>query len=346
MNDTPLAVPAQAKIVEGLRWQAAACARIGSPLYAGLLERAAADVEAGGPCRHVLAGHEGDDPRSMLPLRFMGAVHRLVLEGRVPQLAHAYAKDDVDAWPSFLDVVEDHAAELRVALEDGVQTNEVSRCAALVGGFLLVTQATGLPLRVLELGSSAGLILRWDAYRYEADGRAWGDAASPVRLDFPPPLEVAGTVVERRGCDPRPIDPTSADGRLTLLSYVWPDQRWRMELLHAALDVAASVPASVDRAPAGEWLAERLAEPADGRATVVFHSIVMQYLPEAERERVEWLLRAAGERATAQHPIAWLRMEPETFERAGVWLDLWPGGRHAHIASAGYHGRPVEWGGW
>jgi hypothetical protein len=135
---------AQAKIIEGLRWQAAACARIGSPLYAGLLERAAADVEAGGPCRHVLSGHEGDDPRSMLPLRFMGAVHRLVLDGRVPQLAHAYAKDHVDAWPSFLDVVEDHAAELRVRLEDGVQTNEVSRCAALVGGFLLVAQATGL----------------------------------------------------------------------------------------------------------------------------------------------------------------------------------------------------------
>jgi hypothetical protein len=39
-------------------------------------------------------------------------------------------------------------------------------------------------------------------------------------------------------------------------------------------------------------------------------------------------------------------MEPETVERAGVWLDLWPGGRHAHIASAGYHGRPVEWEGW
>jgi hypothetical protein len=185
-----------------------------------------------------------------------------------------------------------------------------------------------------------------DAYRYETDGRVWGDAASPVRLDFPPPLEVAGTVVERRGCDPRPIDPTSAEGRLTLLSYVWPDQRWRMELLHAALDVAASVPASVDGAAAGEWLAERLAKPADGRATVVFHSIVMQYLPEAERERVEGLLRTAGERATPQHPIAWLRMEPETFERAGVWLDLWPGGRHAHIASAGYHGRPVDWEGW
>ena len=117
-----------------------------------------------------------------------------------------------------------------------------------------------------------------------------------MRLDFPPPLDVAATVAERRGCDPNPLDPTEEDTRLTLLSYIWPDQRWRLALLQAALDAAASVPAVVDRAFAGDWLAERLAEPAEGRATVVFHSIVMQYLPEAERARVE-ALPARGGRA-------------------------------------------------
>ena len=106
--------------------------------------------------------------------------------------------------------------------------------------------------------------------------------------------------------------------------------------------MVGSVPAVVDRSGAGDWLAEQLAEPVEGRATVVFHSIVMQYLPEAERQRVEQLLREAGERATPSVPLAWLRMEPETMDRAGVWLDLWPPGRHAQIASAGYHGRPVE----
>jgi hypothetical protein len=337
---------AQAKIAERLRWQADACAQLGSPLYAGLLEHAAADVEAGGPCRDVLAGHEHDDPRSMLPLRFMGAVHRLVLEGRVPQLARAYAEDGIDAWPPFRSAVEEYAGELRAGVQRVVQTNEVSRCSALLGGFLLVAQATGLPLRVLELGSSAGLNLRWDAYRYEGRGRGWGDPASPVRLDLSVPLDVAATVVGRRGCDPNPLDPTTEEGRLTVLSYVWPDQRWRLELLRGALEVAARVPAPVDRAGAGEWLGAQLAAPAPGRATVVFHSIVMQYLPEPERDLVVELLRDAGERARPEAPIAWLRMEPETMERAGVWLDLWPCGRHAHVAAAGYHGRTVEWKGW
>jgi hypothetical protein len=78
---------------------------------------------------------------------------------------------------------------------------------------------------------------------------------------------------------------------------------------------------------------------------VVYHSIVDQYLKEAERERVHAMLRAAGQRATPTAPLAWLRMEPDG-DRAGVWLDLWPPSRHARIARSGYHGRPVTWYGW
>src|SRR5204863_92137 len=98
-----------------------------------------------------------------------------------------------------------------------------------------------------------------------------------------------------------------------------------------ALDIAARIPATVDRARAGDWLAARLAEPGSDRTTVVFHSVVMQYVPEAERERIEGLIRAAGERGAR---LAWLRMEPDTAERAGIsdwsrrprrWAPSWPG---------------------
>jgi hypothetical protein len=333
---------AKAKIAATLRWQANACEQLGSPLYAHLLGRSAEDVEAGGPCWAVLAGHEHDDRQSMPALRFMGAVHRLALEGRAPKLAEAYAAGDPGAWPEFRAAVAEHVDELRAGMERGVQTNEVARSAALLGGFLLVA-ATGRPLRLLEFGSSAGLNLRFDAFRYESDGRAWGDASSPVRLDFAPPVDAAVTVAERRGCDPNPLDPTTEEGRITLLSFVWPDMHWRWKLMRGALEVAARVPAVVDRAGAVEWLEARLDEPAGDAVTVVFHSVVMQYLPEAERERVEGLIRGAGERGAR---LAWLRMEPDTADRAGIWLDLWPEGRHARIARAGYHGRPVEWEGW
>jgi hypothetical protein len=340
-----------ATIAKRLRRQGELCDQIGSPLYAAVLARAAEDVEAGGPSFDVLAGHEGDDPQSMLAGRYLGAVHRIALEGRAPELARAYetareTPGSVDAWPAFQATVAANVEELRAGVNRGVQTNEVGRCAALLGGFLLVAAETGLPLRLLEVGSSAGLNLRWDAFRYDGDGRTWGNRASPVRLELVPPLEVSAIVDERIGCDLNPVDPATEDGRLTLLSYVWPDMRWRWELVEAALDVAAQVPATVERSGVADWLESRLATPADGRATVVFHSIVMQYLPKDERRHVEALIRAAGERASDEAPLAWLRMEPDTFDRAGVWLDLWPGGRHAKIASAGYHGRPVDWSGW
>ena len=43
-----------------LGMQAAACQGLGSPLYAGLLRFAAADLLAGGPTADVLAGHLAD----------------------------------------------------------------------------------------------------------------------------------------------------------------------------------------------------------------------------------------------------------------------------------------------
>ena len=300
----------------------------------------------------MLAGHEADARASALALRFLGAVHRLVLEGRAPALARHYPSAGGEAgldgaWAAFRDTLEQHRDTLRTLVHRPCQTNEVGRSAALFGGFLLVAREAALPLRLLELGASAGLNLRWDHYRYEQGDAGWGDRASPVRLVdvFPdgfPPGGRRCRVVERAGCDPLPLDPCSAEGQITLLSYLWADQRERIALLRGALEVARRVPAAVDASGAPAWLAARLAAPAPGVASVVFHSIVMQYLSAADRRRVASVLAEAGGRATGRAPLAWLRMEPGG-EQAEVRLTLWPGGSERLIASAGFHGRPVRW---
>jgi hypothetical protein len=318
-----------------LRTQAGHCGRLGSPLYADLLERAADDAEANGPVARVLRGHEDDPPNSMLALRLMGAVHRRVLEGELPEMR----------WQTFRRALVDDAAAIRRLLARPVQTNEVGRCAALLPGFLVAAEGTGLPLRLLEVGASAGLNLRWDHYRYQADGFSWGDADSLVRVEFelsgevpaPPPVEV----VERRGCDRSPIDPIGEEGRLTLQSFVWPDQDTRLRRLRAALTVAEEVPVGVEQVPAAAWIAERLAETREGVATIVFHSIVMQYLPEDERREFELTVREAGQAATPASPLVWLRMEPGG-EMAEVRLNCWPGGEERLLARVGYHGNPVQ----
>lgn len=344
---------ARAAVARRLRRQARACRLLGSPLYAGLLERSADDAEAGGPAWDVLAGHEADPPGSALALRLMGAVHRLVLQGRAPNLARYYPSvggggGPEETWPAFRAALGEYREELRELIVRPVQTNEVGRSAALLGGFLLVALETGLPLRLLELGASAGLNLRWDRYRYGLGDGEWGDPTSLVRIVDPfvggplPPLEMPARVVERGGCDPNPLDPGSEEGRLTLLSYVWADQRERLRLLEAALAVASRLPVRVEAASAADWLAARLAHPREGRATVVFHSIVTQYLDAAEREKLLRVFQKAGARASRTAPLAHLALEPGGDE-ASLRLTTWPGGAERLVAASGYHGRPVRW---
>ncbi len=339
---------APAIIARRLRFQARECAILGSGLYAGLLGRAAADVEAGGPAWELLRGHEDDPGPSALALRLMGSVHRRVLAGRLPELARHYgeaAANPEHAWPAFRAALESDAAALRPLLERPVQTNEVGRCGALLVGFLGIAARTGLPLRLLELGASGGLNLRWDRYRYQAGEFAWGPPDSPLTVAFElvgePPPSLPIDIAERRGCDPAPLDATSEEGRLTLRSYLWADQPQRADRLRAALAVAAATPVQIDRAGAAAWAAARLAEPVPGIAAVVFHSIVMQYLEESERQRLAATIWAAGERASAGAPLAWLRMEPAG-EMADLRLTTWPGGEETHLARVGYHGNPVE----
>jgi hypothetical protein len=342
-----MAEPPKDAIAAQLQWQADACRMIGSELYAGLLERAVADVGEGGPAWEILRGHEQDPRFSVLGLRLMGGVNRLVLTGREPELAAAYDAGDVPpAWDCLRDVLGRNVAELRNSLDRPVQTNEVARCVALIFGFLTVADETDLPLRLLEVGASAGLNLRWDRFRYRADGFSWGPADSPVELAFeldgksPPRLPAGVEIASRQGCDASPIDPLMPEGRLTLLTYIWPDQVDRIARMRAALEVAGMEPVSLDHEHATAWVQRMLAQPAPGKATVIYHSIVSQYLSDEERESLFATIRDAGERASADAPLAWLRMEPAE-DRANLELTLWPGGEDRHLARVGYHGSPV-----
>ena len=348
-----------------LEHQRAACAWLGSTLYADVLVGVAADVAAGGVCAAVLGPH-GDDPfATALPLRFLGSVHRLVLEGRAPGLARHYPSVGGTPGPGLVDdfiaTVAEHRAEVEARLHDGVQTNEVGRSAVLAPGYAEIARRSGLPLRVLEVGASGGLNLRWDHFWYDTGETAMGDPTSGVRFvgvwqaaagalpDLRDGASDGGrggggvAVVDRAGCDRNPLDVATDEGRLTLRSYLWPDQVERRERLEAAFAVAARVPASVVADDLGAWVEERLAAPVEGVATVVVHSIVWQYVAPASRQRLLAALRRAGERATPDAPVAWLRFEPAG-QVGDLRLTWWPGGDEQVLATAEYHGVPVYWG--
>src|SRR5690242_6567790 len=96
------------EIDEAFQVQVAGCAQLGSPLYAELLERARADVRAGGVVARLLDGWTGKPVQDALLLRLLGAAHRLVLDGRAPDLAaHFPSAGGSPQWPAAWNALRD-----------------------------------------------------------------------------------------------------------------------------------------------------------------------------------------------------------------------------------------------
>ena len=217
---------------------------------------------------------------------------------------------------------------------------------ALACGFLWLAAETGLPLRLLELGSSAGLNLRWDSFHYHSGTLEFGDPGSPVDFrDFltsgSPPVSQRVEVARAQRVRPPAGGPTTEDGVLTLRSYLWADQVDRLELLDGAIAVAGRVPAEVERADTVEWLQGRLSGAAAGRAGRVpldRHAV----RGGGERERIRRRSRTRGRGPRSDSPIARLELEPGG-EEAELRVTLWPGGERRVLGHAGYHGVPVRW---
>ncbi|MGA8332382.1 MAG: DUF2332 family protein [Mycobacterium sp.] len=345
----------ESRLLRSIRVQGQVCSGMGSTMYGDLLARVAVDVEAGGVFATILAGHENASGRMALALRLLGGLHRLALEGRVAALRQWYPSTgghwNADAaWPDFLLAAAEQADYLRGALDQPPQTNEVGRSAALIGGLLLLGQRFDLPVRLFEIGCSAGLNLRADHYRYRYPGGDWGPAGSPVTVDdawrgqLPPPAELQ--IVERQGSDIAPLDATSSDGELTLLSYVWPDQQARLDRLRGAIDIARRIPAQLHRRNAADAVADL--DVAAGTLTVLWHSIMWQYLSASEQETIAAEIDALGTRATPDAPFAHLTLEPhrrtpDAAVEFAVRARSWPGGENRLLAVCSPHGPPVSW---
>ena len=144
------------------------------------------------------SGHRSESASVLRDLNIDQVIDGLSARQGSPDLARWFpsaggtfdpATDGPAAGRDLLAAVEAHSGELADGLRQGVQTNEVGRCAPLAVGFTAVLRRFGLPLRLLELGASAGLNLRWDRWRYESGETAWGDPEAPLRFVSEPPRD-------------------------------------------------------------------------------------------------------------------------------------------------------------
>jgi hypothetical protein len=328
------------------------CESLGSPFTARLLTILRDDIAAGGASAELAHAWPGDPVADALALRMAGALHALALTEQAPALIPCYpprAATIEQLRPVVLDAVLEHQNAIRGFLLSPPQTNEVGRSGVLVGGFLQIARETGLPLRLLEIGASAGLNAIWDRYHYRFGAVGWGESQSAVRIapsweGTPPPIDAPVRVIERLACDIAPVDLEDPAQRLRLRAYVWADQRERLSRLESAIDLARAHGPKVDRADAADWVRAKLREPAVGSATVLYHSIMWQYMPSETQASIRASLEDAGGRATSAAPLAWLRFEfshPESLPE--LRMTLWPGGREVRLAVAHPHGSSVSW---
>jgi hypothetical protein len=332
--------------------QAEACGRLGSPFTAAVLIALADRLSAGDPALDPVAEFPDDPKAGALALRVAGALHRIAMDGRDRRLARLYARADAALAQHSASLLSSALAADRALLESYLgqapQTNEVARSAMLLGGFLTIAEATRLPLAVLEIGASAGLNLLFDRYRYDFGSwsRGTDDALLTIAAAWegPRPPEVRLVVAERCGCDRNPLDLGDEETRRRLRSYVWADQKERLARLDRAIATALDTPPPLERADAADWLELRLAEPREGRATVIAHSIVWQYLGASEKSRIAGAIAQRGSAATPAAPLAWLRLEPEPgADGPALRLTFWPGGEERLLGLGDYHGRRMVW---
>ena len=110
------------RLLQTIQVQGQVCAAMGSSMYGDVLQQVAADVEADGVFAAILAGHENDSGRLALPLRLLGGLHRLVLDGRAPALRRWYPSvgghwDAEAGWPDIVQAAGEHTEYLRGALD-------------------------------------------------------------------------------------------------------------------------------------------------------------------------------------------------------------------------------------
>ncbi|MDU7361023.1 MAG: DUF2332 domain-containing protein [Propionibacteriaceae bacterium] len=165
---------------------------------------------------------------------------------------------------------------------NSTQTNEPGRLRALAPIWARLQQ----PVALLELGASAGLCLL------------------PDRLGYPD-VHVAA----RLGVDVHPLDVRDEDARRWLRCLVWPGESEREQRLQAALEVAAQDPPEIrfgdlldDPADLIGALVAELQQRCAGATVVVYHSMVLGYLPRPARGIVVDAIRATGARWVAFEP--------------------------------------------
>jgi hypothetical protein len=349
------------------------------------LRRFASDVETASPLYGYLAGNAAtdDDVARLLavaaepdPELLLAAVQRVLqaepfheLTNYYPTLGGSYGPDS-GLWQLWRTFALERADRVRalVTTRRVARGNEVGRAALFYPAVAFAArQAGGGPVGLLEVGSSAALLLGIDLYSYRYQSEQAGQvAAGPGRaalgLHCALRLEPAGQkgptipkrlqVAERVGLDHDPVDLTDEDEYAWLEACVWPDQPDRLRQLGAAATVRAKKPPVLVKGdPVADLAGAAGRIPADVPVVVLTSDALRPF----SAERVTAFRTAIAELAAAR-PTFWVSLEaysvglhpdhpeldtPHAILSCGRWVN----GEEltTPLAQTSWHGERMHW---
>jgi hypothetical protein len=212
------------------------------------------------------------------------------LESFYPNFTQTARDPDGIAGPFREFVLAHEAVLVEIGRTRFTQTNECRRCVALVPAIW----ATSLDrFHLIDFGTSAGLNLHIDRYRYRWDEVTWGPDSAVVlstemRGEQVVPQDVE--VLSRIGLDLNPVDPSDADDRRWLEALVWPEHIDRLVRLRAALDIAIRHPVELIAGDALATLGPAIDRLPDGEPVIVINSFILNQFTPDDRGKLDEIL--------------------------------------------------------
>jgi hypothetical protein len=324
-----------------------------SPLYAHLYSQMREDPEVFSLLTLV-------DPDQPIPVLFLSAINFLLFEHPEHPFAQFYPyltttpRSPSEAYPFFRNFCLEHKEALQQLLPTArLQTNEVTRCANLLPAFELVSDREDRqPLAIIEIGSSAGLLLNWERHGYTYNHiLTVGNEDSSVQIScelegerFPIPMTLPPTA-RCLGIELTPLDINNERDVRWLRSCIWPEERKRYQLLDAAIALARQYPPRVLSGDASRLLPELLPTIPPEWPVCLFHCFALNQGPMPVKEHIIQALVDASLKRTiyrvsleadplkeGQLP----RLELFTYRRGDLFQYEW-------LANCAFHGERMEW---
>ncbi|MBK5488294.1 DUF2332 domain-containing protein [Bacillus sp. TH17] len=256
-------------------------------------------------------------PGQPVPNLLLGAVHYLLLKGKEHSLKNYYQSlvENADinfenAFYQFKDFCHVYPEEIISLLQTKlVQTNEVRRCAYLYPSFCYIFNKVNKPLALIEIGTSAGLQLFWDQYRYSyGTEEMYGNRQSNVHLQSeikgekkPSFLKQSPPVMERIGLDLHVNNLNDEEDYLWLRALIWPEHKERLELFDQAATLVKEKSVQLIEGDGVALLPAIANQIREDAVICIFHTHVANQIPENVKHTLEKQIKEIGAKRDVFH---------------------------------------------